>query len=189
MISTMSPYPIARFKQAPGRRTSWVRQLRCSCCSTHLGFSFTFTQGNTVCFPSVELFFTIRLIYSQTPQWSRHKHFKCFYIVFINLPQCPAQRPGLSRLSVILNWPHLTPTFVWSLDRMVSLFLRGFSRTILLQPWGVASWDVTNWSRQRSRASSCASYMCLKACLRVTSELPLSLIFCADFNFMSVIQK
>lgn len=43
-------------------------------------------------------------------------------------------------------------------------------RTSLHPPWAVPSCDVINWTRRRSRASSCASYMCLKACLRVTTR-------------------
>lgn len=59
-------------------------------------------------------------------------------------------------------------------DRMVYLSLS--LRTSLLQPWAVPSYDVINWTRLRSRASSCASYMCSKACLKVTSR-SISLLF------------
>lgn len=41
-------------------------------------------------------------------------------------------------------------------------------RTRLLQPWPVPWCDVINWTRPRSRVSSCASCTCSKACLRVT---------------------
>ncbi len=45
-------------------------------------------------------------------------------------------------------------------------------RTSRLRPWAAPSCDVINWTRRRSRASSCASYMCSKACLRVMSLSP-----------------
>ncbi len=45
-------------------------------------------------------------------------------------------------------------------------------RTSRLRPWAAPSCDVINWTRRRSRASSCASCMCSKACLRVMSLSP-----------------
>lgn len=65
-------------------------------------------------------------------------------------------------------------------------------RTSLLQPWAVPSCDVINWTSQRSRASSCASYMFSKACLRVTSHS--RLIFLSEYlhtelTYMSTVPK